>query len=98
MFAAGLVDEVSGLLARGYTADLPSLSGIGYRQVCQYLVGEFSLADAVAKMKTETHRVARMQSTWFRRDDPRIRWLDALAGDPFDEAAGMVRSSLDREE
>jgi tRNA A37 N6-isopentenylltransferase MiaA len=31
-------------------------------------------------MKTETHRLARMQDTWFRRDDPRITWIDA--GDP----------------
>ena len=45
-------------------------------------------------MKTETHRLARMQNTWFRRDDPRIRWLDASAGDPFDEACKVVAEFL----
>ena len=94
MFAAGLVDEVGGLLARGYPPELPSMSGIGYRQVCQCLAGELSLAEATAKMKTETHRVARMQLTWFRRDDPRIHWLDPSTGDPYDEAVGIIKSAL----
>ena len=98
MFAAGLVDEVSGLLARGYPPELPSMSGIGYRQVCQYLAAELSLAEATAKMKTETHRVARMQLTWFRRDDPRIHWLDASTGDPYDEAVGIIKSALSTKE
>ena len=94
MFAAGLVDEVGGLLARGYPPELPAMSGIGYRQVCQCLAEEISLAEAMAKMKTETHRVARMQLTWFRRDDPRIHWLDASRGDPYDEAVGIIEPAL----
>ena len=49
--------------------------------------GEMTLAEVASKMKTETHRLARMQATWFRRDDPRIHWLDVSAGDPFEEAA-----------
>ncbi len=93
MLAAGLLDEVRGLLARGYGPELPPLSGIGYRQMCQHLAGEISLAEAAAKMKTETHRLARMQSTWFRRDDPRIRWL-AAGGDVYGEAARLVGASL----
>jgi tRNA dimethylallyltransferase len=93
MLAAGLVDEVRGLLARGYGPTLPPLSGIGYRQVCQYLAGEASLAEATEKMKTETHRLARMQSTWFRRDDQRIHWL-AADGDVYAEAERLVGASL----
>jgi tRNA dimethylallyltransferase len=93
MLAAGLVDEVRGLLARGYGPALPPMSGIGYRQVCQYLAGELSLAEATEKMKTETHRLARMQSTWFRRDDQRIHWL-AADGDVYGEAERLIKASL----
>jgi tRNA dimethylallyltransferase len=94
MMEAGFVDEVKGLLARGYRPDLPAMSGIGYRQVCQYLAGELSLGEAVARIKTETHRLTRHQRNWFRRHDRRIRWIDVSVGDPYDEAARLVESEL----
>jgi len=94
MIEAGFVVEVRRLLGGGYRPDLPAMSGIGYRQVCQYLAGELSLEEAVARIKTETHRLARHQRNWFRRDDRRIHWLDASAGDPYDEAARLVESEL----
>jgi tRNA dimethylallyltransferase len=97
MLESGLVDEARSLLGRGYGPGLRPMSGIGYRQVCAYLRGETTLADAAARMKTETHRLARMQYAWFRRDDPRIRWLDASAGrDVYDDAAAAVRQYLTR--
>jgi tRNA dimethylallyltransferase len=94
MIGAGFVEEVRGLLARGYRPDLPAMSGIGYRQVCQHLAGELSLDEAVARIKTETHRLARHQRNWFRRDDRRIHWIDASAGDLYVEAARLVESEL----
>ena len=96
MLARGLVDEVQGLLARGYKPDLPPMSGIGYRQLCQHLAGECSLAEAAEKMKTETHRLARMQSAWFRRDDQRIHWL-TCDGDVYDEAHRLVMQTIGEE-
>ncbi|MGQ9573128.1 MAG: tRNA (adenosine(37)-N6)-dimethylallyltransferase MiaA [Dehalococcoidia bacterium] len=77
MMEAGLVDEVKGLMARGYSPSLPSMAGIGYKQACQYLAGELDLLTAVARIKTATHRLARQQYTWFRPDEQRIRWLEA---------------------
>lgn len=94
MLAAGLVGEVRGLIERGYGCALPSMSGIGYRQVCQHLAGELSLGEAVGRIKTETHRLARMQHNWFRRNDERIHWIDVSAGDPFAEALRVVESKL----
>jgi tRNA dimethylallyltransferase len=94
MVEAGLVDEVRGLLALGYGRELPSMSGIGYREVGQCLAGELELQAAVARIKTATHRLARQQGTWFRRDDERIRWLDASLGEPFREAMRLVESKL----
>jgi tRNA dimethylallyltransferase len=80
MIEMGLVEEVKGLAARGYSLDLPSMSGIGYRQIGQYLKGELTLGAAVEKIKFETHRVARHQYAWFRLDDERIRWVDTAFG------------------
>jgi tRNA dimethylallyltransferase len=94
MVAAGLVDEVRGLIERGYGCDLPAMSGIGYRQVCQHLAGGLSLAEAVERVKTETHRLARMQRNWFRERDRRIHWIDVTSGDPFAEALRIVESEL----
>jgi tRNA dimethylallyltransferase len=94
MMEAGFVEEVRGLLAKGYGPDLPAMSGIGYRQVCQHLAGELSLEEAVTRIKTETHRLTRHQRNWFRRDDPRIHWIDLSAGSPYSEAARLVESEL----
>jgi tRNA dimethylallyltransferase len=60
----------------GYSPALPSLSGIGYKQICQYRAGDLDLGTAVARIKMATHRLARQQYTWFRLDDRRIRWLE----------------------
>jgi tRNA A37 N6-isopentenylltransferase MiaA len=49
---------------------------------------------AVARIKTATHRLARQQATWFRRDDPRIRWIDVSLGEPSQEAVRLVESEL----
>lgn len=94
MFAAGLVEEVRRLRLCGYSCALPALSSIGYAQVCGFLAGELTLAETVARTKTATHRLARAQGAWFRRDDPRIHWLDAGHGPPLGQAAALVARFL----
>jgi tRNA dimethylallyltransferase len=76
MLDEGLVEEVEQLLKRGYQPSLPSLSGIGYRQIVQLLRGEVTLPEAVARMRYETHRLVRHQYAWFRLSDKRIHWLE----------------------
>ncbi len=76
MMAEGLLDEVRRLRDAGYDRELPSMSGLGYRQLLAHLAGEMTLDEAVERVKFETHRFARQQATWFRRDDPRITWFD----------------------
>ena len=93
MFAAGFVDEVRHLIQQGCACDLPAMSGIGYRQVCEHLQRAVPLADAVARVKTESHRLARMQRAWFREDDPRIHWIDATAADTLEQACAVAQSS-----
>jgi tRNA dimethylallyltransferase len=76
MIERGLIREVENLQKMGFNMDLPSMSGIGYRQVGQFLRGELTLEEARNKIKTETHRFIRHQYTWFRRDDEKIHWFD----------------------
>lgn len=76
MIAAGLLDEVKQLIAADYTWDCPAMSGLGYKQIGQYLRGEISFEEAVALIKKETRRFVRQQYNWFRVDDEVIHWFD----------------------
>ena len=76
MIEDGLVEEVRGLVVAGYGWELPAMSGLGYRQIGQYLQGEVTLAEAVALIKRQTRRLVHQQQTWFRADDPAIHWLE----------------------
>jgi len=77
MIQMGLVEEVEQLLKKGYSLSLPSMSGIGYKQIGQFLQGEMTLPQAIDKIKYETHRLARHQYAWFRLGDSRIHWFDS---------------------
>lgn len=91
MIEAGLVAEVQGLLARGYHRDLQSMSGLGYRQVAQYLLGEVALEESVALIRRDTRRFVRQQANWFRADDPAIEWFEAS-----DQPEQAVAARLER--
>lgn len=81
MLRAGLLEEVSGLLARGYGWELPALSSLGYKEFQPYFADEGSLAECVTRLKFNTHNFVRKQEMWFRRiprtvhlaaDDPAV--------------------------
>ena len=75
MLADGLVAEVKGLLAKGYSPELPSMSAIGYQEIGRYLQGEITLDEAIVLMKRRTRLFVRRQNAWFKPADPRIRWF-----------------------
>jgi len=75
MIRRGLVEEVEHLLKKGYSPSLPSMSGIGYKQIVQFLRNEMTLPEAIDRIKYETHRLARHQYAWFRLGDNRIHWF-----------------------
>ncbi|MEF3302959.1 tRNA (adenosine(37)-N6)-dimethylallyltransferase MiaA [Paenibacillus sp. GYB003] len=75
MIEQGLVREVDALLRRGYTTDLPSMQGLGYKEIVGYLQGEYDLPFAAELLKRNTRRFAKRQLSWFRRM-PDIRWID----------------------
>jgi len=89
MFAAGLIEEVRGLVALGLQDGRTASRALGYQQVLAMLDGECSEAEAAAATATATRRFVRRQRSWFRRD-PRIRWLDAAAPDLVARALDLV--------
>ena len=77
MLERGLVDEVRGLAARrGASRDLPSMRAVGYRQVWEYLDGDRSHADMVARAVAATRQLARRQLTWLR-SLAGVRWIES---------------------
>lgn len=68
MVSDGLVDEVKGLLDMGYSRNLVSMQGLGYKEIAAYLEGECSLEEAVEILKRDTRHFAKRQLTWFRRE------------------------------
>ena len=78
MVAAGVLDEVRALAARGLDPELPAMKATGLRELMAHLRGELSLEEAVEAAKRETRRYAKRQLTWLRNqtpDWPRARTL-----------------------
>jgi len=90
MMAAGLLEEVRGLVARGYSYSLPAMSGLGYRQIGSYLREEVSLDEAVQLIKRHSRRFVRQQYNWFRLSDESIQWYD-VTSDCYDEVCALIQ-------
>ena len=75
MFDAGLVEEVTALRDKGYSRNLVSMQGIGYKEIYASLDGEYDLDRARYIIKRDTRHFAKRQLTWFRREKD-VRWLD----------------------
>lgn len=90
MLAAGLVDEVAQLKARGdLHLDLPSMRSVGYRQVWQYLEGEMDYQSMVERGIIATRQLAKRQITWLR-SWPGLHWLNPLAADIEQQALQVL--------
>jgi tRNA dimethylallyltransferase len=75
MIEQGLIEEVKGLLSKGYTGDENALQTVGYQEIFAYLAGELSLEDAVNQIQTNTRHYAKRQMTWFRNQHE-VTWFD----------------------
>lgn len=75
MMEDGLLAEVRDLKNRGYTRELVSMQGLGYKELLAYLEGEITLEEAVYRIKRDTRHFAKRQITWFKRERDVI-WID----------------------
>lgn len=75
MLKEGLLKEVEALAAMGYTRDMTSMQGLGYKEILAYLDGTCSLEEAVYTIKRDTRHFAKRQITWFKREKDVI-WVN----------------------
>lgn len=68
MMEKGLLNECIRLKEMGYTSDIQSMQGIGYKEILYYLEGKISLDEAINMIKQGSRNYAKRQLTWFRRD------------------------------
>jgi tRNA dimethylallyltransferase len=73
MLAAGLEEEVRGLLGKGYGPGLKPMQSIGYSHMAALVAGRLGRAECIRTLKRDTRRFAKRQLTWFR-PDPGIHW------------------------
>lgn len=77
MMKKGLLNEVESLYPIYKEKKLPSLNTVGYRELFYYVEGKCKLQEAVQKIKNNTHKYARKQLTWFRKDKD-IQWFNPM--------------------
>lgn len=96
MFAAGLVEEVRGLLESGVSEECWPFRALGYAQCLEYLNGNSVLDEAIAATAMHTRRYAKRQLTWLRGKQPGIRWVGEFGDSDraFEWAAGECASWL----
>lgn len=75
MMNHGFLEEVQSLLDQGYPPSLKPLRSIGYKEICSYVAGEYSLDEAVRLIKRDTRHYAKRQMTWLRKDIG-IKWFE----------------------
>ena len=93
MFANGFMDEVRGLLVKGYSPSLPTMSAIGYRECIRVAKGELNGEQARAEIRRATLVVVRRQANWFKESDPNIAWFRVNDG-TVAEIEAHIRSFL----
>jgi tRNA dimethylallyltransferase len=81
MFAAGLLEEVRGLLAHGLSGNEKPFEALGYKQALQVLRGECATEQAIESTIIATRQYAKRQRTWFR-NDPAIQWVKSFGEQP----------------
>ena len=75
MLAAGALDEVAALAARGLDPSLPAMKAHGVPWLIRHLQGAIDLAAAADAAKRDTRRYTKRQATWFRHQLPDWTWV-----------------------
>lgn len=91
MLQNGLIEEVKKLKEMGYSAEMQSMKGIGYKEILYYLDNKISLDEAIYSIKKGSRNYAKRQLTWFRKDK-RVIWIDK---DKFNEDNEIVDNIVD---
>jgi len=77
----GLLTEVEGLLEQGISHEQLQWFGLEYKYASLHLLDELTLEEFTEKLRTEIHRFAKRQMTYFRKmekDGLKIHWINVL--------------------
>lgn len=95
--AAGMVEEVRGLLASGVPAERLLMLGMEYKLIARHLLGEMTRGEMVERLRIEIRQLAKRQMTWFRGMERRgvaIRWIERADLAQAREAVEAARRGL----
>jgi tRNA dimethylallyltransferase len=92
MFQAGLVEETRRLLGCGLQENRTALQALGYRQVCDHLLGGVPLEETIELVKVRTRQFAKRQMTWFRRQSGVSHWLELAEDETAEATADRIRA------
>jgi len=95
MLEHGFIEEVEALRARGdLNPDLPAMRAVGYRQVWNFLAGQYSYEEMVERGIIATRQLAKRQFTWLRSDEG-VRWFDPALPKTLDQVIEYIKEALD---
>lgn len=93
MLDEGLINEVAALKKRNdLHLGLPAMKSVGYRQVWEYLEGEYDYPMLVERGVIATRQLAKRQLTWLR-SWPELNWVDSQCHEALDKVLKIVRES-----
>ena len=93
MIEAGLVEEVRGIIANGYSPSLNGLNTVGYKEIISFLYDEITLERAIALIQRNTRHYAKRQLTWFKKDQE-IQWLPVSSSSALSDISGKIYSDI----
>ena len=93
MIEDGLINEVRGLMEKGYSPSENALNTVGYKEAFDFLEGKITKEEMIRLIKQNTRHFAKRQLTWFRADK-RIRWLPVNDETDWNEIAGNIEKEF----
>ena len=94
MMASGLLEEVTNLYQLyDNHSELTSLRAVGYRQILQYLAGDYDLETCIEKSIVATRQMAKRQLTWLRAQND-TAWFDSADGIPLSQVISLLTGNI----
>jgi tRNA dimethylallyltransferase len=96
MIKQGFVEEVRSLYQRGdLTINMPSIRSVGYRQVWEYLQGNYQFDEMCEKAIIATRQLAKRQLTWLRHWDMEVKWFDSMYANITDSVVSFLKQNIE---
>jgi tRNA dimethylallyltransferase len=93
MIESGFIEEVRGLLVKGYSRGANALNTVGYKEVFDFLEGKTTKEEMIRLIKQNTRHFAKRQLTWFRADK-RIQWIPVHDETDWAEIAEQIQKEF----